>query len=217
MPRGYAAWVCCSNRRQNKQSITHMTIKQKILRFFYSLLMKVQESGAKRQVKRNTAGIAAPVSFYNLHAELANGSAFDFTGLQGKHVLLVNVASECGYTSQYAELETLYRQHQNNLVILGFPANDFKGQEPGTDADIASFCTINFGVSFPLFKKQSVLKPQQNSVYAWLSDALKNGWNNQQPTWNFCKYLVDEKGHVVKFYPSKITPLSPELLADIAK
>lgn len=192
-----------------------MTIKQKILRFFYSLLMKAQESGAKRQVKTNTAGIAAPESFYNLHGELANGSAFDFTGLRGKHVLLVNVASECGYTSQYAELETLHRQHQNNLVILGFPANDFKGQEPGTDADIASFCKINFGVSFPLFKKQSVLKPQQNSVYAWLSNALKNGWNNQQPTWNFCKYLVDGSGKLTSFFPPAVSPLSDEVISKI--
>ncbi len=190
-----------------------MTIKQKLLRFSYSLLMKLQQPAGKRQVKMNKAGIAPPVPFYTLKGELPDGRAFDFASLRGKHVLVVNVASECGFTGQYDELEALYRKYSNDLAVLAFPANDFKGQEPGSDAAIASFCKVNFGVTFPLFKKQSVLQPVDGSVYAWLADPGKNGWNNQRPTWNFCKYLVDREGKLVGFLPASVSPLSAEVAA----
>jgi glutathione peroxidase len=192
-----------------------MTIKQRILRFTYQWLMKLQQPAGRRQVKINAGGVMAPVPFYALRGELTDGSLFDFSILKGKNVLLVNVASECGFTAQYEELETLYRQYNNNLVVLGFPSNDFKGQEPGTDAGIASFCKTNFGVTFPLFKKQPVLSPPPNSVYAWLSDEQKNGWNKQQPTWNFCKYLVDREGRLAAFFPATVSPLSEEVVSRV--
>src|SRR6185295_11779982 len=111
-----------------------------------------------------------------------------------------NVASNCGFTGQYDELEKLYKSYGDELVILGFPANDFKEQEKGTDEEILQFCKVNFGVTFPLFQKHSVLKPNQGAVYKWLTDPLENGWNVQQPTWNFCKYIVDETGNLKAFF-----------------
>jgi len=151
--------------------------------------------------------------FHSLHATLNSKQPFDFAELTGKKVLIVNVASNCGYTPQYTELESLYQQYKTKLVILGFPANDFKEQEPGSDAEIASFCKLNFGVTFPLFQKQSVLNVNQNPVYKWLTDSSANGWNEQKPTWNFCKYLVDEEGKLVAFFPSAVSPLDDAIVS----
>jgi glutathione peroxidase len=121
------------------------------------------------------------------------------------------VASFCGYTGQYDGLEKLYEANKNKLVILGFPANNFGAQEPGKDEEIASFCRLDYGVTFPIFKKSSVLKPDQNSVYKWLSDPQLNGWNNKTPMWNFCKYVVDENGTLTHFFGSAIAPDSKEM------
>ena len=108
--------------------------------------------------------------------------------------MLVNTASNCGYTDQYDDLQKLHEQFQNKFVILGFPANDFKEQEKGNDEDIAQFCKINFGVTFPLMQKTSVIKSaDQNAVFKWLTDSTNNGWNNKQPSWNFSKYLINEE------------------------
>ena len=126
--------------------------------------------------------------------------------------MLVNTASNCGYTNQYDDLQKLSEQYKEKLVVLGFPANDFKEQEKGSDEEIAQFCRINFGVSFPLMKKSSVIKGgSQNEVFAWLSDAGKNGWNKQQPSWNFCKYIVDEEGRLTNFFGPTIEPLDKEI------
>jgi glutathione peroxidase len=100
-------------------------------------------------------------------------------------------------------------------VILGFPANDFKEQEPGSDEEIASFCKLNFGVTFPLFKKQTVLDGNENAVYNWLTNPSANGWNQQKPTWNFCKYLVDENGKLIAFYPPAVSPLAAEVVSQL--
>jgi glutathione peroxidase len=113
-------------------------------------------------------------------------------------------------------LEELYKKFTGKLVVLGFPANDFKQQETGSDKDIASFCKMNYGVSFPLMKKSQVIKgPDQNAVFNWLSDAGKNGWNNQAPLWNFSKYLVDEQGVLTHYFDPSVSPLSVEMLAAI--
>ena len=121
--------------------------------------------------------------------------------------MLVNTASNCGYTAQYKELEELYEKYKNQLVIIGFPANDFKEQEKGSDEEIAQFCRVNYGISFPLSKKSVVIKsPEQNPVFRWLTDKSRNGWNDKPPTWNFSKYLVNEEGTLTHYFDPAIPP-----------
>lgn len=151
-------------------------------------------------------------SFYDLKVILNNGEKFPFSKLKGKKVLLVNTASDCGYTPQYTELQQLFKGNEQDLMVLGFPANDFKEQEKGSDEEIATFCQRNFGVSFPLVKKSTVVKgPGQNAVFQWLSDPEKNGWNDQAPVWNFSKYLVSEEGVLLQYYEPSVSPLGPEI------
>ena len=136
----------------------------------------------------------------------------DIASLKGKKVLLVNTASECGYTGQYEQLQKLYSRYNNQLVVIGFPANDFKEQEKGTNEEIASFCKKNYGVTFPLAEKSIVVKTAgQNNIFQWLTDPAKNGWNSQAPTWNFCKYLVNENGVLIDFFASGVEPTGEEI------
>ncbi|SEG17600.1 glutathione peroxidase [Algoriphagus boritolerans] len=151
-------------------------------------------------------------SFYNFKMKDINGKEVDFSEFKGKKLLLVNVASKCGYTKQYAQLQELYATHGDKILILGFPANNFGGQEPGSNEEIKAFCDAEFGVTFPLFEKISVKGFDKHPLYRWLSDASQNGWNNEEPSWNFCKYFVNEKGELVKFFPSSVTPLDEEIL-----
>ena len=160
---------------------------------------------------------ATSASVYDFTVKSIDGKEVKLSQYKGKKLLIVNTASECGYTPQYKELEQLYKKHGDKVTVLGFPANNFGGQEPGTEAQIAAFCEKNYGVTFPLFSKVSVKGVDTAPLFKFLADKTRNGAVSDVPTWNFCKYLVDEKGHVLKFYPSKVTPLSPELLADILK
>ncbi|MFD2919947.1 glutathione peroxidase [Terrimonas rubra] len=195
---------------------TDMTIRQRIMKAIYPAIMFLTPKKKNMSQHNRDGQVKAPVSFYTLSATANNKTAFDFGQLQGKKVLIVNTASNCGYTAQYAELQKLYEQHKDKLVILGFPANDFKEQEKGTDEEIASFCQVNFGVSFPLMQKTTVIKSaQQNSVYQWLTDAAKNGWNSTAPEWNFSKYLVDENGTLIDYYPPSVSPLSEEIVSQL--
>lgn len=157
-----------------------------------------------------------PEGFYTLKMKSLEGEEIDFSSFRGKKILIVNTASECGYTPQYEGLEQLYRQYKDKgLVILGFPANNFGGQEPGSNLEIAKFCQKNYGVSFPMFEKSDVIGKDRNRVYQWLSTKSLNGWNEQVPTWNFCKYLVDEHGKLLAFFPSKVEPLSKEITSKL--
>ena len=152
------------------------------------------------------------VSFYDLQVQLNSGENLDFKTLKGKKVLLVNTASNCGYTNQYAELQQLYEAQKTQLEVIGFPANDFKEQEKGSDEEIARFCQVNFGISFPLAKKTSVVKSAgQHPVFQWLSQKSKNGWNEKEPVWNFSKYLVNESGVLTHFFDPSVSPLSREM------
>ena len=162
-------------------------------------------------VLSNRSGKDPVTSFYDLKFKATDGREVSFQEFKGKKVVLVNVASFCGYTSQYDGLEKLYKEHGDKVVVLGFPANNFGAQEPGKDEEIASFCRLDYGVTFPIFKKTSVLKPDQNAVYTWLSDPKLNGWNSQSPGWNFCKYVVDEQGRLTYFLGSAIAPDSAEM------
>ena len=119
----------------------------------------------------------------------------------------MNTASDCGYTAQYDDLQKMYMENKDKLIILGFPSNDFGNQEKGNDEEIAQFCKINFGITFPLMKKTVVKKTSaQNSVFRWLTDKKENGWNDHQPDWNFSKYFVNEEGILTHYFGPSISP-----------
>lgn len=145
-------------------------------------------------------------SIYDFKMNSIEGEQIDFRKYQGKNLLLVNVASKCGFTPQYADLEKLHEEFGDQVVVLGFPANNFGSQEPGSNLEIAEFCEKNYGVKFQMFEKVSVKGDDQHPLYQWLKD--KTG---QEPTWNFCKYLVKPDG-TVKFFPSKVNPMDAEIL-----
>lgn len=193
----------------------NMTLRQSLLKTFYPVLMFAGKifSGNNR-ILQNKANTNSFTPFYNLTAIDNKGQTINFETFKGKKVLVVNTASNCGYTGQYEELEKLQDQYKASLVIIGFPANDFKDQESGTDEDIAAFCKTNFGVSFLLMKKSTVIKTaQQNEVFQWLTDKNKNGWNSRPPEWNFSKYLVDETGILLSYFPPAISPLDNAVTA----
>lgn len=188
-----------------------MTFKQTILKAVYPFLMRLTRVNATILENKNLK--RPPVSFYNLQALLANHTAFNFANAKGKKLLLVNTASNCGYTAQYQELQQLYNQYQDKLVMIGFPSNDFKEQEKLSDEEIASFCQVNYGVTFPIAKKSVVVKgPNQNEVFKWLSQQHFNGWNNQPPSWNFSKYLINEEGVLTHYFGPSVSPLSKTIV-----
>jgi glutathione peroxidase len=145
-------------------------------------------------------------SVYDFKMNSIEGEPIDFAAYKGKTLLIVNVASKCGFTPQYAELEKLHENYGDKVVVLGFPANNFGGQEPGSNLEIAQFCDKNYGVKFQLFEKISVKGEDQHPLYKFLKD--KTG---EEPTWNFCKYLVKPDG-TVKFFSSKVTPMSNDII-----
>ncbi len=149
----------------------------------------------------------------NAKVKTIDGTEFDYAQLKGKKVLIVNTASECGYTPQYNDLEKLYQGYKDKLIILGFPANNFGGQEPGTNEEIKEFCKSKYSVTFPMFEKISVLGDDMAPLYKWLTSKDLNGWNDQQPKWNFNKYLIDEEGNLVKYYSSAVKPMSDEIVS----
>jgi len=151
-------------------------------------------------------------SFYDLSINDINGKQIDLHSFKGKKVMLVNVASKCGYTSQYADLQELYKDYKDKLEIIGIPCNDFGRQEPGTPDEIKSFCKFNYGVTFPLAEKQKIKSNPVSELYKWLSDPDLNGWNSSLPSWNFCKYIIDEEGNLIQFFKSGVDPNGKEIL-----
>lgn len=156
-------------------------------------------------------------SIYNFKVESLSGGTIDFSKFKGKKILIVNTASECGYTPQYEGLEKLYKEQKGNLVIVGFPANDFGAQEPGNNAAIAGFCKKNYGVSFPMAAKISVKGAAQAPIYKWLTQKSLNGVQDAEVKWNFHKFLIDENGHLIAVFPSAIKPEGPEIKAALKK
>jgi len=209
----FAVYVEIVNRNS-----TNMTYRQKVLKAVYPVWMWLSKLTGKNTDKLENAGAVPSVSFHSLKATLNNGDTFDFINVKGKKVLLVNTASDCGYTNQYADLQKLHEKYKNKLLIIGFPANDFKEQEKGSNEEIAEFCKKNYGISFPLAQKSIVIKSaDQNPVFQWLTDAGKNGWNNKYPSWNFSKYLVDENGILTNYFDPSVSPLSDEVVNAINK
>lgn len=206
----FATYVEIANRNSK-----NMTYRQKVLKAVYPVWMWFTKLTGKNS-KKLSGSKQPPVSFYTLKTIANNGDTVSFESLKGKKVLLVNTASNCGYTSQYDDLQTLSEKYKDKLLVLGFPANDFKEQEKGSDAEIAEFCRKNFGVTFPLMQKSVVIKSEkQNPVFQWLTDSSKNGWNNKVPTWNFSKYLVDEKGVLTHYFDPSVSPLNADVIKAI--
>lgn len=171
----------------------------------FLLLFIVSATNIAAQNKTNT--------IYDFIVKDIDGNDFDFSTLKGKKILIVNVASKCGFTPQYTELEKLYQNYKTkNLVIIAFPSNDFKEQEPGTDADIKQFCTLNYGVTFPIMSKISVKGENKAPIYKWLTEKAENNKLDAEIQWNFQKFMIDENGLIVDYLLPKESPLSDKIL-----
>ncbi|HVK46500.1 MAG TPA: glutathione peroxidase [Pseudobacter sp.] len=195
-----------------------MTIRQRLMKFLYPLLMKLTKATGKNSKTLHNSKEQPMTSIYDLNVQLNNGKQVSLEQYKGKKLLLVNTASNCGYTGQYDELQALYKKFEGRLEIIGFPANDFAEQEKGSDEEIAQFCKVNFGVTFPLVKKSVVIPSgEQHPVFQWLTKKEENGWNEQAPSWNFSKYLLDEKGNLTDYFDPSVSPLSTEVLNAVEK
>lgn len=194
-----------------------MTIKQKILKFIYPFIIKVSKrKNMNTKILKNINNLKPNTSIYDISVELNNGKIENLSAYKNKKILIVNTASNCGYTNQYEGLEKLFESNKDTLQLIGFPSNNFKEQEKGSDEEIAEFCKINYGVTFPLAKKSVVIKnSDQNKIFEWLSNKEKNGWLGEAPSWNFCKYLINEEGVLTHFFEAAIEPLGEEITAAI--
>jgi glutathione peroxidase len=161
---------------------------------------------------KNMAQDTTKHPFPNFSLKALDGAPLETKDFAGKKIVILNVASECGYTPQYADWQKFYEANKAEVVVIGFPCNDFGGQEPGSVGEIQQFCQKNYGVTFPIAEKVSVKGNDQSPVYQWFSTPALNGWNDQVPSWNFCKYLIDEEGKLVGFYASNIKPDSEAFL-----
>ncbi len=150
---------------------------------------------------------AIPKSIYDFKVESLTGGTIDFSAFKGKKILIVNTASQCGNTHQYADLQKIYDKYQGKLVIVGFPANDFGKQEPGSNQEIAEFCTQKYNVTFPMAAKISVVGDDMAPIYQWLTQKKFNGLQDSQVQWNFQKYLIDENGKLVAVFEAGMSPL----------
>jgi glutathione peroxidase len=196
----------------------NMSLRQRFLKLIYPIWMWFNDVISRHASHIANIDKAQPIySFYDLKAVANDGTIIDFSNFRGKKVLLVNTASDCGYTGQYAQLEQLYLEYRDRLIVIGFPANDFKRQEKGTDEEIAAFCKTNYAISFLLAKKTVVVKkPGQHPIFQWLSESSRNGWCDQAPGWNFAKYLVTEQGMLAAYFSSSISPLEEVVIKAIS-
>lgn len=154
------------------------------------------------------------VSLYSFKAKTLGGKDFDFSSLKGKKVLIVNTASECGYTPQYTDLQKLYETYNDRLVVIGFPANNFGAQEPGSNEQISEFCKTNYGITFPLMQKVSVKGDDITPLFQWLTTETNPDFTGDIK-WNFEKFLLDENGRLTHRFRTKVTPMSDEILSAI--
>ena len=161
------------------------------------------------------AEVQSPKSIYDFKVEALEKGSIDFSKFKGKKILIVNTASECGYTPQYKELQALSEKYAGKLVVVGFPANNFGGQEPGSATEIKAFCEKNYGVSFPMAAKVSVKGDDMAPIYDWLTSKEENGVLDATIGWNFNKFLIDENGKLLAYFPSKVTPLSEEIVSKL--
>jgi glutathione peroxidase len=161
-----------------------------------------------------TVSLTAQTGLHQFKVKTIDGNDFDLASLKGKKVMVVNTASKCGLTPQYEQLQAIYKQYGGDkFVIIGFPANNFLNQEPGTASEIKEFCSINYGVTFPMMEKISVKGKDQHPIYQWLTQKEKNGVEESSVQWNFQKYLINEKGELVKSISPKTKPNDPEIIS----
>jgi glutathione peroxidase len=177
--------------------MANLSIKLLIIMGLFSFLSKAQSKEA--------------ISIHNLEYTSITGETVSMKDFEGKHVLIVNVASECGFTPQYEGLETLSEQYKDQLVVIGFPCDQFGGQEPGGSEEIQNFCKLRYGVNFPLGEKIEVKGAKQHPIYEWLTDKKLNGKKSSSVKWNFQKYLIDPEGNLVDYYYSITKPLSEKI------
>src|SRR5215216_3904120 len=156
--------------------------------------------------------LLAATSIYDFKVEGLEGGTIDLSQYKGKKIMIVNTASKCGNTPQYAELEELYKKYKNKLVIIGFPANNFGGQEPGTKEEISEFCKRNYGVTFPMADKVSVKGADIAPIFQYLTDEAKKLGVEDPVKWNFTKFLIDENGKLIAVINNKVKPMSPDVL-----
>lgn len=174
-------------------------------KLFYLGLLSLMSLLSFAQTK--TTKTMESTSIYQFKVKDIKGNEFDLASLKGKKVMIVNTASECGLTPQYKQLEELFKVYKNsNFVIIGFPANNFGAQEPGSNEQIASFCSLNYGVTFPMMSKISVKGDDMHPLYHFLTEKSKNGLQDSEVKWNFQKYLIDEKGHLVQVVDPRTLP-----------
>jgi glutathione peroxidase len=179
-----------------------------------ALFFSCQNQAQKKQTSTATA-ITTPMAketIYQFKVEDLSGDTFDFSTLKGKKILVVNTASECGLTPQYEQLQAIYEKYKDkNFVIVGFPANNFGAQEPGSNSEIATFCQQNYGVSFPMMAKISVKGEDMHPVYQFLTQKAKNGLEDSEVQWNFQKYLINENGELAKVVSPRVLPTDAEI------
>ena len=189
------------------------SIKRKILRLLYPFILKVGKSGKNATILKNSNNIAPIVPLDLNLLSFNNLNTLEKSKVVGKKILIVNTASDCGYTGQYAELQTIFDNFEDELLIIAVPANDFGQQEKGSDESIHQFCKVNYGVTFLVAKKSVVIKGEdQHPIYKWLSDANLNGRNSHAPDWNFGKYLINEHGVLTHYFGPSISPLDDVVL-----
>ena len=209
-------WACTSS---NKIQTGNMSGRQSMLKSFYPVLTKVTRFfGVNSRAINPENKTSSVTSVFEIPFELNNGDTVSLQAGKGKKIIVVNTASDCGYTGQYEELQALYKNGKGEIMIIGFPANDFKKQEKGSNEEIAAFCKKNYGVEFPIAMKTSVIKgKEQHPLFSWLSDPEKNGWNKEAPGWNFSKYVIDEQGNLSGYFDPGVSPLGKEISEALKK
>ena len=180
---------------------------KKIFIFLLSVIAFVQScTGQKSETSKAKTKELMGKTIYDYKVEALDGSEINFADFKGKKILIVNTASECGFTPQYADLENFYKQYKNHLVIVGFPANNFGSQEPGSNQEIAAFCQKNYGVTFPMAAKVSVKGEDKAPIFKFLTEEELNGVKNSEILWNFTKFLLDENGKLIDTFVSTTKP-----------
>lgn len=179
------------------------------IRFFFMLVILFMISIAFNT--SNEVMDQSQVSIYSIQINALDGSPIDLNQFRGKKILFVNVASECGFTPQYEDLQTLYENYKEDLMVIGLPCNQFGEQEPGNAEEILAFCQNNYGVTFILTEKIDVKGDDQHALYTWLTQKDQNGVKNTTVKWNFQKYLVDENGELIEYFNSAIGPLNSKI------
>ena len=209
-------WACTSS---NKIQTGNMSGRQSMLKSFYPVLTKVTRFfGVNSRAINPENKTSSVTSVFEIPFELNNGDTVSLQAWKGKKIIVVNTASDCGYTGQYEELQALCKNGKGEIMIIGFPANDFKKQEKGSNEEIAAFCKKNYGVEFPIAMKTSVIKgKEQHPLFSWLSDPEKNGWNKEAPGWNFSKYVIDEQGNLSGYFDPGVSPLGKEISEALKK